>query len=200
MGHGWGSYGETWKMGTWGWNIALETIHVLMGIGFGGSDCLGIEMRVTLLVETWQVLMGGKFRGSCSKACSFWLAEINTKPPPKHDMFLCQFALGPALPVRGNPCWAALKRVTHLQLVTEITLGINTKNNFKSQRIGKSRWFFHENQHSLRVLDTQNRPVRWFWFFEIPATVISWFCFLKYTEQVVLWEIKEPHNIGWELG
>jgi len=29
--HGWGSHKGTWKMGKWGQNIALETLHVLMG-------------------------------------------------------------------------------------------------------------------------------------------------------------------------
>jgi hypothetical protein len=31
MGHGWGSHGRTWKMGGWGQNIILETLHVLVG-------------------------------------------------------------------------------------------------------------------------------------------------------------------------
>jgi hypothetical protein len=31
MGHGWGSHGGTWKMGGWGRNIALETLHVPVG-------------------------------------------------------------------------------------------------------------------------------------------------------------------------
>ncbi len=29
MGHGWGLHGGTWKMGTWGRHIVLETLHVL---------------------------------------------------------------------------------------------------------------------------------------------------------------------------
>jgi hypothetical protein len=31
MGHGWGSYGGTWKMGAWDRNIAPKTLHVLGG-------------------------------------------------------------------------------------------------------------------------------------------------------------------------
>ncbi len=37
---------------------------------------------------------------------------------------MCQFASGrPPLPVHGNLCRVALKQVTHLRLMTEITLG-----------------------------------------------------------------------------
>jgi hypothetical protein len=31
MGHGWRSHGGTWKMGGWGQNIGLETLHVSVG-------------------------------------------------------------------------------------------------------------------------------------------------------------------------
>jgi hypothetical protein len=43
--------GGTWKMGTWGRNIAFETLHVSMGICFRGSGCSGIERRARPLVE-----------------------------------------------------------------------------------------------------------------------------------------------------
>jgi len=46
MEHGWGSHGGTWKMGAWGQNIALENLHVLAGICFGGLGCPSIIMRV----------------------------------------------------------------------------------------------------------------------------------------------------------
>jgi hypothetical protein len=52
MGHGWGSHGGTWKMGAWGQNIALETLHVLAKICFEGLGCLGIEMCVRPPAET----------------------------------------------------------------------------------------------------------------------------------------------------
>jgi hypothetical protein len=53
----------------------------------------------------------------------FQSAKTSTRPPPKHDMFICQFALGPTLPMHGNPRWVALKQVTHLGLVVEIMSG-----------------------------------------------------------------------------
>jgi hypothetical protein len=43
MGHGWGLHGGTWKMGTWGPNIALKMLHVLLGICFRGLSCPCIE-------------------------------------------------------------------------------------------------------------------------------------------------------------
>jgi hypothetical protein len=52
MGYGWGLHGRTWKMGAWGRNIALEMLHVLVLICFGGSGCLGIETHVELPAET----------------------------------------------------------------------------------------------------------------------------------------------------
>jgi hypothetical protein len=52
-------------------------------------------------------------------------------------MFLCQFDRRHALPVHGNPRWAALKRAMHLQLVTEITLGINPQTILKLKELGK---------------------------------------------------------------
>jgi hypothetical protein len=55
--------------------------------------------------------------------CDFRSAKMNTGPPPKHDMFLCQFVMGPTLPMHGNPHWVALKRVMDLGLVIEIMLG-----------------------------------------------------------------------------
>jgi hypothetical protein len=36
----------------WGQNIALEMLHVLLGICFEGSSCLAIETRAKPLVET----------------------------------------------------------------------------------------------------------------------------------------------------
>jgi len=62
MGHGWGSHGETWKMGTWGRNIALETLHVLVSGMFHFLGCLGIETHVKLLAKTWHVSVGGRFQ------------------------------------------------------------------------------------------------------------------------------------------
>jgi hypothetical protein len=53
-------------------------------------------------------------------ACDFRLTETNVKPPLKHDMFSCQFDPRRLLPVHGNFCWVASKRVTHFQLVAEI--------------------------------------------------------------------------------
>ncbi len=49
--------------------------------------------------------------------------ETNVELPPKHDMFLCQFALRLLLLVCGNLRRATSKRLTHLQLVAEIMLG-----------------------------------------------------------------------------
>jgi hypothetical protein len=44
---------------------------------------------------------------------------------------------GAALPMHGNPCWAALKQAMHLQLVTEITSGINPKTILKVKELGR---------------------------------------------------------------
>jgi hypothetical protein len=52
MGHGWGSHGRTWKIGAWGQNIALKTLHVSMGICFRVSSCSNIEMCVGPHVAT----------------------------------------------------------------------------------------------------------------------------------------------------
>jgi hypothetical protein len=52
MGHEWGLHGRTWKMGAWGQNMAPKTLHVLVGIWFGGLSYPNIEMRVKSLVKT----------------------------------------------------------------------------------------------------------------------------------------------------
>lgn len=50
----------------------------------------------------------------------FQLTEMYAWPSLKHDMFLCQFAPGFAMPVDKNPCRTTSKRATHLRLVVEI--------------------------------------------------------------------------------
>jgi hypothetical protein len=47
-------------------------------------------------------------------ACAFRLAKMNAMSPLKYDMFLCQFAPEPLVPMCGNSCRATLKRATHL--------------------------------------------------------------------------------------
>jgi hypothetical protein len=47
-------------------------------------------------------------------AHGFQLEETNVGLPLKHNMFPFQFALGPSLPMHGNPHWVTLKRVMHL--------------------------------------------------------------------------------------
>jgi hypothetical protein len=42
MGHGWASHGGTWKMGGRAQNIALKTLHPLMGY------VLGVQVAQTL--------------------------------------------------------------------------------------------------------------------------------------------------------
>jgi hypothetical protein len=59
-------------------------------------------------------------------ACNFWLAKMSAGPPPKHEMFPCQFALG-VLPMHENPHRAASKRATHLRLVTGIMSGYSAR-------------------------------------------------------------------------
>jgi hypothetical protein len=78
-------------MGAWGRNIAFEILQVSVGICFMGSGYSGIEMRVGVPVETWHVLVGGRFRGSCFVACNFWPAKTNVRPSLKHYMFPCWF-------------------------------------------------------------------------------------------------------------
>jgi len=57
-------------MGAWGQNIALEMLHVLVGICFEGLGYLSIEMHVGLLV-------GGKFQGSSFEVHVSWRAISN---------------------------------------------------------------------------------------------------------------------------
>jgi hypothetical protein len=52
MGHEWGLHGGTWKMGARGRNIAPKTLHVLVGIWFGGLSYMNIETCVKPLSET----------------------------------------------------------------------------------------------------------------------------------------------------
>jgi hypothetical protein len=52
MGHGWGSHGGTWSMGTWGQNIVIEMLHVLVGICFRGLGCPNIETHAESPIET----------------------------------------------------------------------------------------------------------------------------------------------------
>jgi hypothetical protein len=61
MRHGWGSHGGTWKMGAWGQNIPLESLHVLVGNMFWGLSCRGIKTCVGLPIETSHISMGSKF-------------------------------------------------------------------------------------------------------------------------------------------
>ncbi len=49
------------------WNITC-----FGGICFKGSNCSGIEMHVEPPVETWHVLVGGRFQGSSFKAHVLW--------------------------------------------------------------------------------------------------------------------------------
>jgi len=175
MGHRWGSHGGTWKMGTWGWNIALEMLYVLMGICLGGSDCPALKCVSSCslkLDKFWWVI---SFKAHVPRHA----VSDRPKPAPSHHQnmtcFYVNLLSGPRCP--WKPMLGCLEVSDAFTTCHWNNLGDQSKNNFKSQRIGKSGWFFHENQHSLRVLNTQNRPVLWFWFFEIPATVISWFCF-----------------------
>jgi hypothetical protein len=68
--------------------------------------------------------MSGRFQGSCFVVHGFRPIEMSARLTPKHDMFLCRFTPRPILPMCGNLCWATSKRVIHLRLVAEITLGV----------------------------------------------------------------------------
>jgi hypothetical protein len=46
MGHGWGSHGGTWNMGTF-----IEMLHVLVGICFRGLGCPSIETHAESPIE-----------------------------------------------------------------------------------------------------------------------------------------------------
>jgi hypothetical protein len=129
MGYGWGLHEGTWKMGTWGQNIVLETLHFLVGDMFWGLklsrhwNTRWAGRQNLTCFDGWEVLRF-KFWGSCFKVCDFKLVETSTGAPPKHDMFLCWFAPNPTMLVHGNPHWATWKRLTHLWFVIEIMSGI----------------------------------------------------------------------------
>jgi hypothetical protein len=53
---------------------------------------------------------------------SFRLEETSAGPPLKHNMFLCQFAIGPTA-CAWKPTPAASEQVMHFRLVAEITWG-----------------------------------------------------------------------------
>jgi hypothetical protein len=115
----------TWKKGSWGWSIAPEMLHVSMGYVSWAQTARTSKRPLGRATETWHVLVGVRFWGSCFVVCGFWPAETNAMLPLKHDTFPCQFALGPSMPVCGSSCRAASKWAMHLRLVTEITTGID---------------------------------------------------------------------------
>jgi hypothetical protein len=90
----------TWKMGGWGLNIAPEMLHVLVDDRFQGS-CL--EAHVS-----WCAISNGQ---------NEHLTAIETRH------VYVPVCSGPRYPCVETRVGAALKRMTHLQFVTEITSG-----------------------------------------------------------------------------
>jgi hypothetical protein len=108
---------ESWKrskaswMGHGAWmgpKHNFRNVTCFGGICFKGLGCPGIKMHVELchrnLTCFWCVVVSKfLFWGSCFMACNFRPAEMNIRLSLKHDMFSCQFVLGPLLSVHANP-------------------------------------------------------------------------------------------------
>jgi hypothetical protein len=163
MGHGawmriaWGNMEDGWMRP----KHSSQNVTCFDGICFKGSSCLNIKMHARLLVETWHVSMGGRFRGSCFVVRDFWIVVTSTGPPSKHDMFLCWFPSRPMLPMHGNSRQATLKQTTHLQLVIEITSG--------HQKMCSLKWL----QNCLNHIRWNSQILKLFWWIITPNVTLN---------------------------